>query len=102
MPARRAAVGDVVNRRVDVETARSLISIGVDAALNAVRDVTTDRGAIVEAQVLTLLAREDRDRREKRAAAAARAKARDPDGYRARNLESVKRSRARRKGGDDG
>lgn len=90
------------SRVVDVDTARSLISIGVDAALNAVRDVTTDRVAIVEAQVLGLLAREDRDRRERRAAAAARHKAKDPDGHRARNLEAVKRSRARRKGGANG
>lgn len=84
-----------MSRAVDIDTARSLISIGVDAALNAIRDVTTDRRAIVDRQVLELCARAERDRREKRRQAHERTKAKDPDALRTRNREAKRRQRER-------
>ncbi len=87
----------VLMRGVPIDTARQLVWLGVHAALNAVRDMTTDREAIVNAQMLGLMRQEEAARAEKKRAAHERHKAKDPDAYRAKNLEAVKRSRQRKK-----
>lgn len=81
-----------------IETARVLVEAGVREALRDVGDRRVDVSPLVDAVILRLLAADERAQQERRRAAHERSKAKDPDGYRAKNLEAVKRSRAKRRG----
>lgn len=86
---------------VSVDHARTLVEAGVREALRVMGQSRADVSDIVDAVIGRILAKQEYERASRRRAAHERHKAKDPDGYRARNLAAVKRSRARRKGGSD-
>ena len=86
---------------VSVDHARTLVEAGVREALRVVGHPRANVSDIVDAVIGRILAKQEHERASKHRAAHERHKSKDPDAYRARNLEAVKRSRARRKEGSD-